>query len=80
MLRRIDALARARHWSTNDVILHALQHGLRMSAEEAHIDADADGNAALRIDDWGHGEVEAFNEAVRALAAVQLGRRVSGRE
>lgn len=78
MLRRIEALARARHWSTNDVILHALQHGLRMSAREACIEADVDGSAALRIDDWGRGETQAFEDAVRALSAVQLGRRVTG--
>lgn len=80
MLRRIESLARARNWSTNDVILHALHYGLRMSAREAEIDCDADGNAARQVENWGSVDAAAFEDAVSALAAVQLGRRVSGQK
>ena len=42
MAERIKQLAKERHWSINDVVLHALRHGLRMIS----------GNVFLKISVW----------------------------
>lgn len=78
MQRRIEALAQARHWSSNRVILHALHHGLRILATEACIDCDEEGSVASRIEGWDKGEAAAFDAAVHALVAAELEPKPAG--
>ncbi|MEW5835960.1 MAG: hypothetical protein AB1832_12940 [Pseudomonadota bacterium] len=77
MAERIKALAKARRWSINDVVLHALRHGLGMSDggvafSENLIDADA----VVLSGHWDAAERAAFHEAVQALSVAPAGQLV----
>lgn len=69
MAERIKHLARERRWSINEVILHALRHGLGLSP------GDVFGELLLQPGDiahltgaWDADETAAFQEALAALA------------
>ncbi len=69
---RIKELARARHWSLNDVILHALRHGLGMAGSEpTGARVLPPGGASALLDD---AEDDAMRAAVAALCEVPDGR------
>lgn len=75
MAERIKALAKARRWSINDVVLHALRHGLGMNDggvafSENLIDADA----VVLSGHWDAAERAAFHEAVQALSVAPAGQ------
>ncbi len=75
MAERIKALAKSRRWSINDVVLHALRHGLGMSDggvafSENLIDADA----VVLSGHWDASERAAFHEAIQALSVAPAGQ------
>lgn len=67
MAERIKAIAREREWSINEVILHALRHGLGLSDDtpmrELHDIAHLRGT-------WEPGETAAFRQALDAFERV----------
>ncbi len=80
LAERIKALALARKWSLNDVILHALRHGLGMGPGEPfagrEVELGSSTNAGLDAR-----EDKAFGEAIAALRDVpdsQFARKRSG--
>ncbi|HEU4670839.1 MAG TPA: hypothetical protein VFR91_09020 [Dyella sp.] len=79
MAERIKALAKSRRWSINDVVLHALRHGLGLSDggvafSENLIDADA----VVLSGHWDAAERAAFHEAVQALSVAPAGQLAGG--
>ncbi len=77
LAERIKALALARKWSLNDVILHALRHGLGMGLGDSfagrEVELASSTNAGLDAQEY-----EAFGEAIAALRDVpdsQFARR-----
>lgn len=72
MAERIKSLAKDRHWSINDVVLHALRHGLGMSAaglisSETMFDPDS----LVLGGQWNLTEKAAFQEALQALSLTR---------
>ncbi|HOV58492.1 MAG TPA: hypothetical protein PLN91_11490 [Rhodanobacteraceae bacterium] len=65
---RIKAIARERQWSINEVILHALRHGLGLSGEDP-ARRELHDIAYLR-GTWEPTEAAAFREAVSAFEQV----------
>jgi hypothetical protein len=72
MAQRIKAMAKERQWSINDVVLHALRHGLGMAS--GHLFAenlfDHEDLAALG-GQWDAAEQAVFQEAMQALASAR---------
>ena len=69
LVERIRVLAKERNWSTNDVLLHALRHGLGLSAAQEYSEFARDPDALKELDaDWAEAERGVFNEALLALA------------
>lgn len=72
LAERILALAKARQWSVNDVMLGALRRGLGMSLPGEDVArntlASADESPAQHLD---ASETAAFEEALRALALAE---------
>ena len=69
MAERIKALAKERQWSINDVVLHALRHGLGMAATNLFAETMLDpGELTTLAGQWDAGEKAAFQEAVLALS------------
>lgn len=71
MAERIKTLAKERRWSINDVVLHALKHGLGLAEggqpfAETLLDADA----VVLSGHWDAAERAAFHEAVQALSVA----------
>jgi hypothetical protein len=65
---RIKAIARERQWSINEVVLHALRHGLGLAGEDAtrrelHDIATLSGT-------WESSETAAFRAALEAFERV----------
>jgi len=72
MAERIKTLAKERRWSINDVVLHALRHGLGMT-EGSNIFAETlldPGAMTVLSGQWDAKEKAAFQEAVQALTQV----------
>jgi hypothetical protein len=72
MADRIKQLAKERQWSINDVVLHALRHGLGMAVSgnvfaETMLDP---GDLTILSGQWDAEEKAAFQEAVRALSVA----------
>ncbi|HET6552452.1 MAG TPA: hypothetical protein VFG49_02855 [Dyella sp.] len=69
MAERIKSLAKERQWSINDVVLHALRHGLGMASANLFAETMLDpGDMTMLAGQWDAGEKAAFQEAVLALA------------
>lgn len=69
MAERIKSLARERRWSINDVILHALRHGLGMGGSSVFAELLVEpGDIARLTGAWDAAEQAAFQEALSALA------------
>lgn len=68
LAERIMALARERKWSINDVILHALRHGLGLGSDELSLREVND--IARLAGTWDHDEAAAFREAMQALEQI----------
>jgi hypothetical protein len=70
MAERIKSLAKDRQWSINDVVLHALRHGLGMT-ESSNIFAETlldPGSMTVLGGQWNAREKAVFQEALQALA------------
>lgn len=68
MAERIKEIARERHWSINDTILHALRHGLGLAGDEiARRDRQ---DIATLGGTWDAGETAVFDEALKAFESV----------
>lgn len=86
MAERIKALAKDRQWSINDVVLHALRHGLGMSSSNVFAETMLDpGDLTTLGGQWDAKEKAAFQEAVQALsraptAALAQGNKLLGDE
>jgi len=70
MAERIKTLAKDRQWSINDVVLHALRHGLGMVTSsnlfaETMLDP---GDLTTLSGQWDAKEKAAFTEAMQALS------------
>jgi hypothetical protein len=73
MAERIKTLAKDRQWSINDVVMHALRHGLGI-AESTNIFAETmldPGDFTVLSGQWDASEKAAFQEAVQALAMAR---------
>jgi hypothetical protein len=73
MAERIKSLAKDRQWSINDVVLHALRHGLGM-AQSGNVFAETmldPGELTVLSGQWDAREKAAFQEAVQALSMAQ---------
>lgn len=73
MAERIKQLAKERHWSLNDVVLHALRHGLRMISGNVFAETLRDADELTLSGHWDAAERAVFHEAVRALTATPTG-------
>lgn len=72
MAERIKALAKERHWSINDVVLHALRHGLGMSAAgQIFTETTLDPGNLVLSGQWNLTEKAAFQEAIQALSMAR---------
>lgn len=71
LAERIKAVARERHWSINDVVLHVLNHGLGLTHGDPLWIKDAD--IAHLTGTWGPEEARAFKEAMSAMEDVPDG-------
>ncbi|NII10586.1 hypothetical protein [Oleiagrimonas sp. C23AA] len=74
MAERIKTLARERGWSINDVVLHALRHGLGLA------DGEGFGEHSRELQDiahlggtWDADEAAAFQSALEAMASTPDG-------
>jgi hypothetical protein len=70
---RIKALAKDRHWSINDVVLHALRHGLGLSAAGQISSGETlfDPGSLVLGGQWDLSEKAAFQEALQALSLAR---------
>jgi len=78
MAERIKTLAKDRRWSINDVVLHALKHGLGL-AEGAQPFAETmlDPDTVVLSGHWDAAERAAFHEAVQALSVAPSSQLVA---
>jgi hypothetical protein len=78
MAERIKTLAKDRRWSINDVVLHALKHGLGL-AEGAQPFAETmlDTDTVVLSGHWDAAERAAFHEAVQALSVAPSSQLVT---
>lgn len=81
MAQRIKAMAKERQWSINDVVLHALRHGLGMASGRLLAENlfDQESLAALG-GQWDAAEQAVFQEAMQALASAREERLVPAAE
>lgn len=82
MVERIKEIARARKWSINDVILHALRSGLGMGGDMLDAEREFHSIATL-TGTWQADETAAFEDAIDAMASVpegQLARKPGPKE
>lgn len=69
MADRIKALAKERQWSINDVVLHALRHGLGMASTNLFAETMLDpGDLTTLAGAWDSKEKAVFMEAMQALS------------
>lgn len=72
MAERIKQLAKERQWSINDVVLHALRHGLGMSSGNIFAETMLDpGELTILSGQWDAKEKAAFQEAIQALSLTR---------
>ena len=72
MAERIKSLAKDRHWSINDVVLHALRHGLGLSAAgQISSETMLDPGSLVLGGQWDLTEKTAFQEALQALSLAR---------
>lgn len=73
MAERIKVLAKERQWSTNDVVLQALRHGLGVSESGGLLAENARESCELAIPggQWDASEQAAFQEAMQALSIAR---------
>ena len=72
MAERIKSLAKDRHWSINDVVLHALRHGLGLSAAgQISSETMLDPGSLVLGGQWDLTEKAAFQEALQALSLAR---------
>lgn len=72
MAERIKTLAKDRHWSINDVVLHALRHGLGLSAAgQISSETMLDPGSLVLGGHWDLTEKAVFQEAVQALSLAR---------
>jgi hypothetical protein len=72
MAERIKTLAKDRHWSINDVVLHALRHGLGLSsAGQISSETMIDPGSLVLGGQWDLDEKAAFQEALQALSLAR---------
>jgi hypothetical protein len=72
MAERIKTLAKDRHWSINDVVLHALRHGLGLSsAGQISSETMVDPGSLVLDGQWDLDEKAAFQEALQALSLTR---------
>ena len=72
MAERIKTLAKDRHWSINDVVLHALRHGLGLSsAGQIYSETMLDPGSLVLGGQWDLTEKAAFQEALQALSLTR---------
>lgn len=77
MAERIKALAKDRHWSLNDVVLHALRHGLGLSAAgQISSETMLDSGSLVLGGQWDLTEKAVFQEALQALSLARPDRSV----
>lgn len=75
MVERIKALAKARRWSINDVVLHALRHGLGLAdGAQPFTENLIDVDAVVLGGHWDAAERAAFHEAIQALSVAPPGQ------
>jgi hypothetical protein len=72
MAERIKTLAKDRHWSINDVVLHALRHGLGLSAAgQISSETMLDPGSLVLGGHWDLTEKAIFQEALQALSLAR---------
>lgn len=72
MAERIKRLAMERRWSINDVVLHALRHGLGLSAAgQISSETMVDPNGLILGGQWDLAEKAVFQEALQALSLTR---------
>jgi len=72
MAERIKTLAKDRHWSINDVVLHALRHGLGLSsAGQISSETMLDPGSLVLGGQWDLTEKAVFQEALQALSLTR---------
>lgn len=72
LAERIQALARVRQWTVNDVLLHALRRGLGYTESGARSEALVDVNEpGPDSGSWNATEQAVFSETVRALSLAR---------
>ncbi|MGC1549981.1 MAG: hypothetical protein WA777_15770 [Rhodanobacter sp.] len=72
MAERIKTLAKERQWSINDVVLHALRHGLGMASGNIFAETMLDpGDLTVLSGQWDAAEKAIFQEAIQALASAR---------
>ncbi|TBR35779.1 MULTISPECIES: hypothetical protein [Dyella] len=72
MAERIKQLAKERQWSINDVVLHALRHGLGMSSGNIFAETMLDpGELTVLAGQWDAKEKAVFQEAIQALSLAR---------
>jgi hypothetical protein len=72
LAERIHAFAKARQWSLNEVLLHALRRGLGVAENGQHAENSVDaGELALLAGPWNATEQAVFHETVQALSIAR---------
>ena len=72
MAERIKSLAKDRHWSINDIVLHALRHGLGLSAAgQISSETMVDPGSLVLDGQWDLTEKAVFQEALQALSLAR---------
>lgn len=73
MAERIKLLAKERQWSINDVVLHALRHGLGVSENNGLLSENSRESKELTAPtgQWDASEQAAFQEAMQALTVAR---------
>lgn len=71
LAKRIKSVARDRHWSINDVVLHLLSHGLGLTHGDPLWIKESD--IAHLGGTWDAEEARAFKEAMSAMEEVPDG-------
>lgn len=77
LAERIKELALVRNWSINDVILHALRHGLGQAASDPFTGREIELGRRMGVG-LDAGEDQAFADALAALADVPAGQFARG--
>lgn len=72
LAERIRAFAKAREWSLNEVLLHALRRGLSAAESGRHAETSVDADElAVLAGSWNATEQAVFSETVQALSTTR---------